>query len=43
MTDRTSHWDRVYTTKAADDVSWFQAEPVTSLRLIDAASAHPAT
>ncbi len=30
----TRHWDDVYGTKAADEVSWFQREPVTSQRLI---------
>jgi hypothetical protein len=43
MTHRKSHWDRVHTTKAADEVSWFQPAPVNSLRLIDAAGVHPAT
>ncbi len=28
------HWNRVYQTKAPDDVSWFQTEPSTSLKLI---------
>ena len=37
MTDRADdHWDDVYTTKAADGVSWFQARPGTSLRLLKA-------
>ncbi len=31
-----SHWNRVYTTKAADAVSWYQAQPRTSLDLIAA-------
>lgn len=36
MTDPASeHWDDVYATKAADRVSWFQARPATSLRLIE--------
>jgi len=34
MTDSASHWDTVYATKRADEVSWFQAEPTTSLRLL---------
>ncbi len=33
---RAAHWDNVYATKATDQVSWFQAEPVPSSRLIDA-------
>ena len=28
------HWENVYETKAADDVSWFQPRPEISLRLI---------
>ncbi|MGA9078347.1 MAG: class I SAM-dependent methyltransferase [Acidimicrobiales bacterium] len=28
------HWDAVYAAKATDDVSWFQADPVVSLRLL---------
>ena len=32
--DRKAHWDRVYSTKTETDVSWFQAEPALSLRLI---------
>jgi len=34
MDGPADHWDAVYTTKATDDVSWFQSEPVTSLRLL---------
>ena len=32
--DRRSHWDRVYQTKASDAVSWFEAEPTLSLKLL---------
>lgn len=32
--DRRSHWENVYHTKSATDVSWFEAEPTTSLSLI---------
>ena len=39
MSDRTSHWEKVYTTKAEDEVSWFQENPTTSLRLIRNAGA----
>jgi len=28
------HWDAAHTTRAEDDVSWFQARPETSLRLV---------
>ncbi len=34
---RRAHWDTVYTTKAEDEVSWFQDEPAPSLRMIRAA------
>ena len=43
MTDVKSHWDWIFTTRAADKVTWFQQEPVTSLHFIDAAAVHPAT
>lgn len=33
--DRKQHWDTVYTTKAATEVSWFQDNPALSLDLID--------
>ena len=35
MQDAARHWNAVYETKAADQVSWFQAAPVTSLRLLE--------
>ncbi|MFN8037709.1 MAG: class I SAM-dependent methyltransferase [Acidimicrobiales bacterium] len=31
------HWDEVWTARAIDEVSWFRAEPTTSLRMIDEA------
>ncbi|HVX23410.1 MAG TPA: class I SAM-dependent methyltransferase [Acidimicrobiales bacterium] len=34
MASAGAHWDAVYTTKATDDVSWFQSEPATSLDLL---------
>lgn len=34
MSDPRAHWERVYTTKAAGEVSWFQSVPATSLRLV---------
>jgi len=33
--DRKAHWDRVYATKASEEVSWFQPEPTVSLRLLE--------
>jgi len=41
--DRKAHWDRVYTTKSPDEVSWFQPEPATSLRLLEHAGLAAAT
>lgn len=35
--DRAQHWDRVYTTTAENDVSWFESLPDVSLRLMEAA------
>ncbi|MBV9565912.1 MAG: class I SAM-dependent methyltransferase [Bradyrhizobium sp.] len=39
MSDRTSHWETVYSTKAENEVSWFQSDPATSLRMISNAKA----
>jgi hypothetical protein len=36
------HWAGVYSAKAADSVSWYQAEPALSLELIERAAAAPA-
>ncbi|QRM31610.1 class I SAM-dependent methyltransferase [Microvirga sp. VF16] len=33
---RSEHWDKVFTTKVENEVSWFQPRPETSLRLIHA-------
>lgn len=35
--ERAGHWNAVYTTKAERAVSWFEAQPDVSLRLMDAA------
>lgn len=45
MTDanRKSHWETVYTTKAENEVSWFQENPGPSLELIDLARPSPET
>lgn len=32
--DRRQHWDRIYESKSSDEPSWYQAHPLTSLRLI---------
>lgn len=34
---RAEHWNTVYTTKGERDVSWFEAAPEVSLRLMEAA------
>lgn len=34
MTNQNAHWDRVYTEKRAEEVSWRQDEPTLSLKLI---------
>ncbi len=36
MSDRQEHWDSVYRSRQADELSWFQAEPTMSLELIRA-------
>ena len=33
--DRKPHWEHIYRTKGGTEVSWFQADPTTSLRLLD--------
>ena len=35
------HWQRVYGSRAEDEVSWFQVRPLASLALISAAAAGP--
>lgn len=35
MVDRRQHWEKVYTSKATDEVSWFQSHAASSLRLIE--------
>jgi len=32
--DLVKHWDRIYTTKAPDEVSWYEAYPATSLAFV---------
>ena len=41
--DRKAHWEAIYVTKAADEVSWFQREPTTSLALLDKLGLTPAS
>jgi 2-polyprenyl-3-methyl-5-hydroxy-6-metoxy-1,4-benzoquinol methylase len=33
--DRVAHWENVYSSKQTTEVSWFEAEPTTSLNLLD--------
>lgn len=35
MADRQQHWEKVYSNKAVDQVSWFQPHAASSLRLIE--------
>jgi SAM-dependent methyltransferase len=37
---RAGHWDATYAERGAEDVSWFQSEPHTSLALFDAVGVH---
>ena len=41
MTDRQTHWDNVYTTKAEAEVSWYEATPEFSLALMREAGLTP--
>lgn len=41
--NRKEHWNEIYETKAADDVSWYQRSPVVSLNLIQTSGVHPST
>src|SRR6476619_4919090 len=41
--DRKQHWNHVFETKAEQAVSWFEALPETSLRLLEAAGLHAGT
>ena len=35
--DRKAHWDKVYQGKVPEELTWYQARPETSLRLIESA------
>jgi hypothetical protein len=37
------HWTDVYATKATDAVSWYQENPLVSLRLIEQSASPPAS
>jgi len=42
MSDRKTHWEKVYSNKSALEVSWFQQKPRLSLRLIKNSRLEPA-
>ena len=41
--DRREHWQRVFTTKGEQDVSWFEVLPAMSLQMMEAAGLGPDT
>jgi hypothetical protein len=41
--DRKEHWERIYQTKEATEVSWFQPQPTLSIRLLESAGLGPST
>ena len=41
--DRREHWERLYRTQSANEMSWFQAEPIVSMRLLESSGLRPAT
>lgn len=41
--DRKEHWQTVFTTKGEQDVSWFEALPAMSLRMMESAGLSPDT
>jgi hypothetical protein len=41
--DAKQHWETVYSTKGERDVSWFEALPAMSIRMIEAAGLNPNT
>lgn len=38
---RKEHWERVYTTKGEQEVSWFEPLPAVSIELLEAAGLTP--
>jgi SAM-dependent methyltransferase len=43
VSERSDHWERIYATRPAAEVSWYESEPTTSLRLIEARASGPST
>ena len=42
VSHRAQHWERVYATRLTSEVSWYQREPATSLRLIESTASDKA-
>ena len=40
---RKEHWERVYTTRGEQDVSWFESLPAVSLQMLEASGLKPDT
>ena len=43
MVDRRQHWDAIYSTRASDELSWYQETPTLSLDLLARIGASPST
>jgi hypothetical protein len=41
--DAKTHWERVYSSKRSDELSWYQANPDPSLHLLDHVGLGPNT
>ncbi len=41
MSERRDHWEGVYATRPSTDVSWYERDPATSLRLVEQVAATP--
>lgn len=41
--DRQAHWDRIYSTRPAEELSWFQKHPTLSIELIERTGGGPRT
>ena len=41
--DAKTHWERVYSSKRSDELSWYQVDPEPSLRLLDHVGIGPNT
>lgn len=39
--NRKEHWERIYETKAPEEVSWFQERPTVTLKMLELAGATP--